>query len=547
MPQRATTKAAPRKPARAARAHFHVLASDKISDAGLDLLRADPEIAVTSKTDYTPEGLREAIGKYDALIVRSQTRVTADIIEAGKKLQIIARAGVGVDNIDVQAATRRGIVVINSPEGNTIAATEHTLALMLALSRTIPQADASMRRGEWKRSAFMGVEVYNKTVGVIGLGKIGSEVARRCRALGMRVLAYDPFVSREHAERIGAEPVDLPTMLKQSDYVTLHVPKTKETAGMIGAKQLALAKKGLRIINVSRGGVVDEAALAEAIRSGKIAGAAVDVYEQEPPKDSPLLGLDNVILTPHLGASTEEAQVKVAVDVCAQVREVLHGRPARTAVNVSPVPAEALSALEPYFRLAEKLGRLLGYLAEGRYSDVEVAYSGEVADLQISAITPALLQGLLEPFLEEPVNLVNAGYIAENRGITVKESRSSAPADYTTLISVTVTGDGRRASVAGTLFGRKEPRVVLIDDYRVDFVPDGYMVISRHTDKPGVIGRVGTILGEKGINIAGMNVGRKVPRGKAVMALAVDSPIPPAVLRELEQVSGMEKCWLVEL
>lgn len=526
---------------------FRALVSDPISEEGLQILRQDPAIEVVVKTDHTPEELKQAIAKADALLVRSQTKVTAEVIAAAKQLKVIARAGVGVDNVDVPAATRRGIIVLNSPEGNTIAATEHALALLLALSRNIPQAYDSMRKGEWKRSKFTGVELYKKVLGVFGMGKIGTEVARRAQAFGMRVIAFDPYTSAEQAAKLGVELVALPELMAQSDYLSLHAPLNKDTRGAIGKAQLAKAKRGLRIINAARGGIIDEQALVDAVKAGVVAGAAVDVFEQEPPKDTPLMGVDGIILTPHLGASTEEAQVRVAVDVSEQVVDVLHGRPARSAVNVTPVRAEALAALQPYLTLAEKIGRLQAQIADGRIVDLEITYSGEVADMDVSVVTRSCLVGLLQPALEEPVNLVNAPLLAEARGLKVKESRSTSAEDYASLITLRVVTDGGERVVAGTLFGRSEARIVRIDDYRVDFAPTGYMLIVDHQDQPGVIGKVGTLLGSEDINIGGMHVGRKTVRGTAVMVLAVDSPVPPAVMKKIGRLAYMDRCVSVEL
>ncbi|UCH35433.1 MAG: phosphoglycerate dehydrogenase [Armatimonadota bacterium] len=535
------------KRAKKTRPTFRALVSDPIADAGLDILRRDPDIEVVVKTDHTPDELKQAISKADALLVRSQTRVTAEVIEAAKRLKVIARAGVGVDNVDVAAATRRGVVVLNSPEGNTIAATEHTIALLLALSRRIPDAHESMRRGEWKRSKFVGVELYNKVLGIVGLGKIGAEVARRARAFGMRLLVFDPFIAAEHAERLGAELVALDDLLARADYLTIHTPLTKDTRGLIGKAGLAKAKRGLRIVNTARGGIVDEQALAEAVKAGVVAGAAIDVFEEEPPKDSPLADVEGIILTPHLGASTEEAQIKVAVDVAEQVVEVIHGRPARTAVNVSPVGAEALAALQPYITLAERIGRLQAQLAEGHVEDVEITYSGEIAELDVSAVTRSLLVGLLQPALEEPVNLVNAPLLAEQRGLKVKESKSTTAEDYASLITSRIESDPGAQVVAGTLFGRNDLRIVRLNEYRVDFEPTGYMLIADHHDRPGVIGKVGTILGNDDINIAGMHVGRRTARGKAVMVLAVDSLVPPAVMKKISRLDSMYRVVQVEL
>ncbi len=528
---------------------WRILVSDKLAEDGLSLLRENPAVELVVKTGMTPEEMKDAISGADALLVRSATKVTADVIAAAPKLVAIGRAGVGVDNIDVAAATQRGIVVCNSPEGNTVAAAEHTLAMMLAMARNIPGADASVSAGEWKRSSFLGVELFNKTLGVIGLGKIGSEVAKRAAVFGMRVIGQDPFIAADHAERLGVAIVELPELLERADFITVHVPLTKDTRHLIGRESLAKVKPGVRIINCSRGGVVDEAALADAIREGRVAGAGLDVFEQEPPAESPLVGLDRVVLTPHLGASTAEAQIKVAVDVAQQVLDVLEGKPARSAVNVIPVSPEALRALEAYLPLAEKMGSLQGQLAEEPLRSVELTYAGQLADEDPRLLTRSFLKGLLSPIIDEPVNLVNASIVAEARGFRVVESRSREPEDYVSLITARVAVDGADRIIAGTLFGRSDPRIVRIDEYRVDFAPSGHMLVSMHIDRPGMIGRVGSILGEHQINIAGMHVGRSQPGpgGLSVMILALDGPVPSDVMEQLRQVDGIETAQLVEL
>ena len=528
---------------------WKVLVSDKLSDEGLAVLREDPAVEVAVKTGLSPSELKAEIADVEALLVRSATKVTSDIIDAGKKLMVIGRAGVGVDNIDVEAATRRGIVVCNSPEGNTVAAAEHTWALILAVARSIPAASASVAAGEWKRSAFMGIELLNKTLGVIGLGKIGSEVALRAAGFGMKVIGYDPFVSADRGGRLGVELVELDDLLARADVITLHVSLTKDTRGIINAAAIAKMKPGVRIVNCARGGLIDEAALAEALRAGRVAGAGIDVFEKEPPSDSPLLGAPNVVLTPHLGASTEEAQLKVAVDVAQQVLDVLHGKPARSAVNVLPVSAESLRTLGPYLPLAEKMGRLQGQLAEGALSAVEMIYAGQLAEEDARLLTPAFLMGLLQPILDEPVNLVNAALVAQSRGIRVVESRSRDTEDYVSLITSRVTAARGERLIAGSLFGRSEPRIVRMDHYRVDFVPSGFMLVSMHIDKPGMIGRVGMLLGQHQINIAAMHVGREQekPGGPSVMVLALDNAVPPDVLDELRKVDGITSATLVEL
>lgn len=533
----------------AAAKRWRVLVSDKLAEEGLAVLREHPAVELVVKTGLAPEALKEELREAEALLVRSATRVTAELIAGAPKLAVIGRAGVGVDNIDVEAATQRGIVVCNSPEGNTVAAAEHTMALMLALAREVPAASASVGAGEWKRGAFMGVELLNKTLGIIGLGKIGSEVAVRAAAFGMKVIGHDPFVTPERAELLGVELADLDELLSRSDFITVHVPLTRDTQHLIGRSTLTKVKRGVRIINCSRGAVVDEAALAEAIREGTVAGAGLDVFEKEPPTDSPLIGLKKVVLTPHLGASTTEAQLKVAVDVAQQVIDVLEGRPARSAVNVIPVSPEVLRALEAYLPLAEKLGSLQGQLAGGPVRSVELVYAGQLAEEDTRLLTRAFLKGLLAPVMDEPVNLVNASIIAEGRGLRVTESRSRQSEDYLSLITSRVTADDTERSMAGTLFGRSEARIVRMDGYRVDFAPQGHMLVSMHIDQPGMIGQVGTILGRHDVNIAGMHVGRERPRpgGLSVMVLALDGPIPPQVLEELRRVGGIKTAQLVEL
>lgn len=522
-----------------------ILVSDQISEKGLELLSKEMEV------DYLPglskEEILQRIAEYDALMVRSGTKVTRDIIEAGTNLKIIGRAGVGVDNIDVEAATERGIVVVNSPGGNTRAAAEHTIALMLALARNIPQAHMMLKQGEWKRSKFMGMEVYGKTLGVIGFGRIGREVAKRAQGLGMEVIAYDPYISEESAERIGVQLVDLPTLLQKADIITIHTPLTKETKHLLGEEELKKMKKGAKIINTARGGIVDEIALAKAIEEGIIGGAAIDVFEQEPPPpDHPLLKLEQVIVTPHLGASTVEAQEYVAIDVAEQIVNFFKGIPPSSPVNLPVLPPEVLYLVQPYIQLMERMGRLLAGIGGKKINKVEITYYGDITETETSVLTRSFLKGLLEPVLSLPINIVNAPIIAENRGIGVSETRSSAPIDYANLSIAKLYSEEGIRTVGGTVIGKGEPRIVSIDGYRVDFVPEGIVLITSHIDKPGMIGKVGTILGKNDINIAGMNVGRVEKRGKAVMVLSVDENIPPNVLKEIKEIDGIEKAWVVE-
>ncbi|MBI4318214.1 MAG: phosphoglycerate dehydrogenase [Chloroflexi bacterium] len=523
-----------------------ILVTDPIAKEGLDRLCCEAEVDVA--LGLSPIDLVARIGEYDALVVRSETKVAAPVIEAGNKLKVIGRAGVGVDNVDVETATSKGILVVNSPGGNTTAAAEHTIGLILALSRNIPQANAALHSGKWERSRFTGVEVLNKVIGIVGLGRVGTEVARRAQGLLMRVVAFDPFLSEEAAHKLGVEMLPLQDVLHRADYLTVHVPLTSETHHLLGSRELSLMKTGARLINAARGGIIDEGALFDALRSGHLAGAALDVFETEPlSATSPLLTVPNVIVTPHLGAATKEAQVNVAVDVAEDVLAALRGEIVRNAVNLPPVPREVLRQLEPYLILADKMGRLLGYLAGSAVDRLEVQYAGEVSEKNTALLTLAALQGLLAPQLTEPVNLVNAPAIARRRGILVSERRTSAAEGFASLISVEVgTRTGTR-SVAGTLFGAGEPRIVRIDQYRVDFEPFGYMLIDSHVDKPGMIGKVGTILGSWHINIAGMQVGRKSPGGRAVTVLSIDDPIPSEVLDQLRAVDGIDDLKFVDL
>jgi D-3-phosphoglycerate dehydrogenase / 2-oxoglutarate reductase len=529
-----------------------VLVSDPIAEAGIARLREIADVDV--KIGLSPDELREIIGDYDALAVRSETKVTADILAAAKKLRIIGRAGVGVDNIDVKAATEKGVVVVNSPEGNTIAAAELTVAMLLSLARKIPQADASLRSGKWERKKFLGTEVYGKTLGVVGLGKIGGEVARRARAFEMKVVAYDPFATEEKARDYGASLVSLDNLYQVSDFITLHVPLNDQTRGMIAAPQLAKMKAGVRIINCARGGLVDESALAEALGTGHVAGAAFDVFSKEPvPADNPLLGIAENVVTPHLGASTEEAQVNVAIDIAEQIVDVLSGKPARAAVNMPSLSADALEVAKPYLVLGEKIGSLHTQLArelDGRgrpIEEVEVLFQGDFGDMPTGPVTRAVLAGLLGPILSDPVNLVNAPVLAAARGIKVTESTSTGHSEYNAMLTVRVMTPAGERAICGAVFGQNDVRIVHIDNYRVDIIPAGSMVLTRHTDKPGIIGAVGTLLGTNGVNIAGMNVGRQQTGGRALMVLMVDDPIHEDLMAQMRALPGMETAQLVHL
>jgi D-3-phosphoglycerate dehydrogenase len=523
-----------------------VLVSDPIDQVGIDILSQVAKVDV--QTDLTPEQLVKSIGEYDALMIRSGTRVTADVIEAGQKLKIIGRAGVGVDNVDVPAATRRGILVVNSPEGNTIAAAEHTLAMMMALSRHIADANQSMKAGRWDRKKFTGVEVYKKTLGIVGLGKIGAHVATVAQAMGMHLLAYDPFISLERAEQLGCQLVELDALLQQADYITLHLPKTPETANLISTAAIAKMKPTARIVNCARGGIIDETALAQALRAGQIAGAALDVYDAEPLGESPLrdLGME-IVLTPHLGASTEEAQVNVAIDVAEQIRDVLLGQPARSAVNIPGLRPDILEKLKPYLQLAETLGNLVGQLAGGRIEALNISLRGELASSQGQPIIIAALKGLLSYALQERVNYVNANIEAKERGIRVTETRDESSRDYVGSLKLTAKGTLGEHSVEGALLGHEEMRITSLDNFPINVPPSHYMLFTLHRDMPGIIGHIGSLLGSFNVNIASMQVGRKIVRGDAVMVLSLDDPLPEGILSEIKQVTGIRDAYTVTL
>lgn len=523
-----------------------VLVSDPIDQVGIDILSQVATVDV--KTNLSPEQLVQIIPEYDALMIRSGSRITKEIIEAGTQLKIIGRAGVGVDNVDVPAATRKGIVVVNSPEGNTIAAAEHALAMMLSLSRYIPDANSSVKSGQWDRKSYVGAEVYKKTLGVVGLGKIGSHVANVAKAMGMKLIAYDPFISTERADQIGCRLVELDLLLREADYITLHMPKTPETTHLINAEALAKMKPNARIINCARGGIIDEIALAEALKNGQIAGAALDVYETEPLGESPLKALaKQAILTPHLGASTAEAQVNVAIDVAEQIRDVLLGLPARSAVNIPGISPDVMEELRPYMQLAETLGKFVGQLAGGRVELLNVKLQGELATNKSQPLVIASLKGLLSQALRERVNYVNAGIEAKERGIRVIETRDAAVRDYAGSLHLEAKGSLGAHSVTGALLGDGEIRITDIDEFPINVPPSQHMLFTLHRDMPGLIGKIGSLLGSFNVNIASMQVGRKIVRGDAVMVLSLDDPLPDGILTEITKVPGIRDAYTVTL
>lgn len=523
-----------------------ILITDPIDKAGLEILSNIGQVEVQTK--LSPEELREVIPDYEALMIRSGTRVTQEIIEAATNLKIIGRAGVGVDNIDVAACTRRGIIVVNSPAGNTIAAAEHTVAMMLSLSRHVPEANQSVKNGKWERKQFTGVEIYQKTLGIVGLGKIGSHVATIARSMGMNLIAYDPFISPARAEKMGCTLVDLETLFKEADYITLHIPKTPETRHLINAETLAMMKPTTRIINCSRGGIIDEVALAEALKNGTIAGAALDVFETEPLNDSPLLSLGkNVILTPHLGASTKEAQINVAVDVAEQIRDVFLDLPPRSAINIPSFHPAKVQQFKPYLQLAETLGNLAYHLAKQPIESLEVTLRGEVAVDDAKPLTVAALKGFLSPTLKEQVNYVNAQVIAQEQDIDIVEICDPSAIDYAGTIEVSIQGASGDHSIKGALIEGKEIRVTEIDEFFVNFVPNGYMLMVTCRDIPGIIGKIGVLLGQFDVNIASMQVGRHVFQGDALLVLCIDSQLSPEILQEIADIPGIRESYTVNL
>jgi D-3-phosphoglycerate dehydrogenase len=513
-----------------------ILISDNLSNVGVELLRRHENFTVDKKVGLKPEELRKIIGEYDALIVRSETRVTADLIAAGERLRVIGRAGTGVDNIDVPAATQRGIVVMNAAGGNSVTTAEHTIALLMAMARRIPQAAAKLKAGKWDKKSFMGTELNTKTLGIIGLGNIGRIVASRGQGLGMKVIAYDPFLTRDAAQRSGVEMVTLDELFSRSDFITVHTPLTDETRGIIGQAAFAKMKDGVRIINCARGGLVDENALVAAIRSGKVAGAALDVFvEEPPPAEHPLLGLDEVVVTPHLGASTTEAQESVAVTIAEQVAAYLLNGSIGGAVNVPAVSGEVLETLRPYLTLGEKLGSFQTQFFGHVFNEVRISYSGDVANLDVRSITRAILTGLLRP-ISARVNQVNATLIAEERGIRVSETIATAPHDFTSLIELTVRDEESESRIAGTLFGKNDLRIVMINSHRLEVVPQGNMLVVVNDDLPGVVGKTGTFLGDHNVNIAQMYLSRTSPGGVAVSVYQVDQTLDAATLAALGKV-----------
>lgn len=525
---------------------MRVLVTDKLAEEGVALLRQHFETDV--RRGLKPEQLIDLIGGYDGLVVRSETKVTAAVIEAAKQLKVVGRAGVGVDNIDLEAATVRGIVVVNAPTSVTGAAAEHTIGLLLAMARHIPEANQSTKSGEWQRSRYMGVEIRGKTLGLLGLGNIGTQVAQMAQGLRMNVIGYDPYVAPDHAARLGIAMATVEEVLSTADFVSIHVPLLPSTRGLVGRKELRLMKQGARLINCSRGGIVDEDALFEVLEEGWLAGAALDVFAKEPPVGSPLLGHPRVIATPHLGASTEEAQVTAALDVANQVIAVLSGQGARYAVNAPMMRPETMATLGPYVDLADRLGQLFTQLGGAQLGTVEVVYNGEIADYDTLPVKAGLLKGLLQPICEEPVNLVNAVVLARNRGIQVVEEKSTETIEnYTNLVTLRVPGSRGVRELAGTVV-RNMPHIVRIDHHWVDVVPSGgYLLFTEHLDRPGVIGKVASLLGSAGVNISFIQASRVEPKGDQMMVLGVDDYVDDRVFEDILRIEEIRSAKRVKL
>ncbi len=516
-----------------------VLISDDLSPEGVEILKNTPGIEVDVRTKMTPDELKTVIGNYDALIIRSATKVTSEIVALADRLKAVGRAGIGLDNVDIPAASKRGIVVMNTPGGNSVTTGEHAIALMLSLNRKIPQATASMKAGKWEKSKFTGRELLNKTLGIVGIGRVGAIVADRALGLKMKVIAYDPFISAETAEKMGIALTSLDEIFETADFITVHTPMTKETRGIINAAAFARMKKEVCVINCARGGIISEKDLYEALVSGRIAGAALDVFEEEPTKNMDLLSLPNVICTPHLGASTDEAQINVAVSIAEQISAYLTTGEISGAVNFPAVSAELLSIIGPYLSLAEKLGRFEAQLVSGAIEEVAIEYSGEILNYNVAPLTISLLKGLLTPILNEGVNFINAPLIAKERGIRVVEARSSEIKDYTSMISVAIKTDKATTFAAGTIFGRQEPRIVRINKFTVEVILTGRLFVVYNNDKPGVIGNIGTLLAQNGVNISHLNLSRQQIDGQAMVILGTDSVVAPDVVNKLRNLPNI--------
>ncbi|MBI1784704.1 phosphoglycerate dehydrogenase [Candidatus Sumerlaeota bacterium] len=526
-----------------------ILISDPLTPDGIEILQNGGKFEVVNEPTITPEKLAEVIGGFDALAIRSRTNVTADILKNSGNLKVIGRAGVGLDNVDIAAATERGIIVMNTPEGNTLSTAEHTCSMMLSLVRKIAQADRLMKQGEWPKKSLTGVELYGKTLGVLGLGKIGREVAKRMKSFGMEILGFDPFVNASAAEKMGIKLGEVDEICAQADIITVHTPLNKDTKGLIDARRIAMMKPGILLVNCARGGIMDESALLEGLRIGKIAGAALDVFESEPlPKDHPFRSLENIVMTPHLAASTTEAQEKVTRDVAQQIVEFLEGGMIRNAVNAPSLDPRELDRLKPVLNLAERIGKFVSQYCSNPVTRLEVRYSGTAAEYPLAPLTTAAVKGYLSPHGDVAVNFVNAMYLAKSRGIEVVESSSSDSFDYAGLITVAAeSANGERNSISGTLFHSRFPSLVIINGKHLNVTPQGNLIVIQNNDVPGIVGSVGTLLGNAKINIADMTWGRNTPGGEAITVLNVDSDVSPEVVEGLKALPNILSVKVIEI
>ena len=524
-----------------------VLVSDNLGEIGIQMFQEEEGIDVDVKTGLPPDELKSIIGDYDGLVIRSATKVTKELLEAATQLKVVGRAGIGLDNVDIPAATKHGVIVMNTPGGNVVTTAEHAISMMLALTRNIPQGTSSLKDGRWDKKKLQGKEIFNKVLGLIGFGKIGSIVADRARGLRMRVIIHDPFVTPERIEKAGFKSVSLETLYKESDYITIHVPKLKDTLGFLNKDSFAQMKDGVMIINCARGGIINEADLCDAVKSGKVAGAALDVFETEPPGKSPLFELDKIICTPHLGASTQEAQTNVAVAVAGQIIDYLKNGSIVNAVNVPSVTGELLDKIGPFLSLADRLGCMQAQLSKGGLKEVVIEYSGDFKNLDLSPVSTAAIKGILTPIVKDDVNFVNAHVLAKERGIKITETTIAESENYLNLITVKVVTTEMTNTVSGTIFGKNDPRVVRINNFRMEMVPSGHLSLINNDDKPGAIGSIGSILGDNNINIDLMQVGQEDDGQKNIVILRTGTPIPDNVLDALRALPLIKTVTPLEL
>lgn len=526
---------------------MRVLVSDALGEEGIEMFKKEDDIEVDVKVGLSAEELKAIIGEYDGLAIRSATKVTADLLDGATRLKVVGRAGIGLDNVDIPAATKSGIVVMNTPDGNVVTTAEHAISLMLSLTRNIPQGTASMKAGRWDKKKLQGRELFNKVIGIIGFGKIGSIVADRARGLRMQVIVHDPYVTPDLIEKAGFESATLDQLYQRSDYISVHVPKLKGTVGLIDKNAFEKMKAGVMVINCARGGIIRESDLLNAMQSGKVAGAALDVFDTEPPGKLPLFEIDNLICTPHLGASTKEAQTNVAVSVARQIIDYLKNGTVVNAVNAPSVSGELLKKLIPFLNLADRMGCLQAQLVQWPLKEVSIEYAGDFQDLDLSPISMAVLKGLLTPVVKDDVNFVNAQIMAKERGITVKETTSSEAEDFLNLITIRAISQDSTCTVIGTIYGKREPRIVKINNFRLEMIPEGHLLLIYNVDKPGCIGEIGKTLGSHGINIDRMQVGQEKEGRRNIIFLCTDVSIPDTVIEELRDLSLIKSVTPLQL